>query len=51
MWDDDDGIPNFHVNKFQEMAAIIPAKITSSVMKFSLTDFAMVLPILNSPIQ
>ena len=32
------------------MAAINPEKITSSVMKSFVTELAMVLPILNSPI-
>ena len=38
-------------SRFQMMAAISPARITSNVMKFSFTDLAIVLPILNSPIQ
>jgi hypothetical protein len=38
------------VRRFHAIAAINPAKITSSVIKFSFTDLAMVLPILNSPI-
>jgi len=32
------------------MAAMSPENITSSVMKFSCTERAIVLPILNSPI-
>ena len=38
------------VSRFHAIAAISPAKITSRVMKFSLTVLAMVFPILNSPI-
>ena len=48
--EEEDGIPNHQVSKFQQIAAIRPEKITSSVIKFSLTVLAIVLPILNSPI-
>jgi hypothetical protein len=51
VWDELEGMPNHHVRRFQVIAAIRPANITSSVIKFSLTDLAMVLPILNSPIK
>src|SRR5690606_3627634 len=48
--EEEEGIPNFHVNRFHKIAAINPAKITSKVINCSLTDLAIVLPILNSPI-
>src|SRR5690554_8104858 len=31
VWEDDEGIPNFHVARFHKIAAINPAKITSKV--------------------
>src|SRR5687768_6403175 len=49
--DELEGIPNHQVSRFHVMAAIKPAKITSRVIKFSFTDLAIVLPILNSPIK
>ena len=49
--DELEGMPNHQVSKFQAIAAIKPAKITSSVIKFSLTDLAIVFPILNSPMR
>jgi hypothetical protein len=47
--DDDEGIPNHQVKRFQAIAATRPENITSRVIKFSLTVLAIVLPILNSP--
>src|SRR5579862_3848990 len=44
-----DGIPNHHVRRFQDIAARSPANMTSRVIKSFVTEFAMVLPILNSP--
>ena len=41
VWDEDDGIPNHHVSKFKNIAAIKPEKITGSVMYYLKT----VLPI------
>ncbi len=38
------------LSRFHKIAATSLANITSSVMKFSFTDLAIVLPILNSPI-
>ena len=43
VWDEEEGIPNHQVNKFQAMAAINPEKITGKVIKSGFTVFAMVL--------
>src|SRR6185437_639588 len=43
-----EGIPNHHVSRFQQMAAISPAKITCGLTKCMLTALAIALPILNS---
>src|SRR5579863_754862 len=51
VWEELEGMPNHQVSKFQAMAPISPEKITSSVIKSLLTEFAIVLPILNSPIR
>src|SRR5688572_1306648 len=48
--DELEGMPNHQVSRFQAMAATRPAKITWRLTKFSSTERAMVLPILNSPI-
>jgi len=50
VWEEDDGIPNHHVARFHIIAAIIPEKITGSVMYCSKTTLATVLAIPNSPI-
>ena len=42
VWDDEDGIPNHHVRRFQAIAAINPEKMTGKVIKSVLTVFAMV---------
>ena len=49
VWEDEDGIPSHQVRRFQAIAATSPEKITSKVIKFSLTIFAIVFPILNPP--
>src|ERR1700733_7856884 len=45
-----EGMPNHQVSRFQQMAAMRPAKITSRLMNSAWTELAIVLPILNSPI-
>ena len=43
VWDEEEGIPNHQINKFQAMAAINPEKITGKVIKSVFTVFAIVL--------
>src|SRR5574344_1093681 len=50
VWDEEEGMPNHQVAKFQIMAAMIPEKMTGSVIKVSTTDLDTVLAIPNSPI-
>jgi len=49
--EEEEGIPNHHVARFHEMAAIIPEKITGSVIKSSITALETVFAIPNSPIM
>src|SRR5258708_4466186 len=51
VWEELEGMPNHQVNKFQQMAAIRPEKMTGSVMKSRLTKCATVAPMRNSPIK
>ncbi len=43
--EEDDGIPNHHVNKFQVIAATRPAQTTGKVIKSCFTVLAIVLAI------
>ena len=49
--DDEDGIPNRHVNKFQNVAASKPARITQRSIALLSTVFATVFPTLMSKTQ
>src|ERR1700676_5394779 len=51
VWDELEGMPNHQVSRFQAIAPMSPEKMTSSVIKRKLTELAIVLPILNSPIR
>ena len=46
--DELEGIPKYQVRRFQKMAAMIPARITWSVMALVSTTLAMVSAIFNS---
>ena len=50
VWEDEEGIPFHHVNKFQAMAANTPAKIMGKVMYSSITVFDTVLAMPKPPI-
>ena len=48
VWEDEEGMPNHQVSRFQQIAAIIPAKITGKVMKSTFTVLEIVVATLKS---
>ena len=51
VWEEDEGIPSHHVNRFQKVAASKPAQITHKSIALLSTVFATVLPTLISNTQ
>ena len=51
VWEEDDGIPSYHVARFQIMAATIPEKMIGRVINSSKTTLDTVLAIPNSPMM